>query len=785
MYGLMVRRVVKSFLSRAALAVCVVCLAGAGCGRSDAVGEAFSVGDYFEDGAAGIKPAGVTRRPADGGGDDVTLFWCWVSGYVSTEGVEADIRAFAREGFKRVVISELSLPGLYGPVRNDPMSEGWWEALRAALAAAAEENIDVGITARPGLGSEWDYVSGAGAWSDAAGSAAESGAAAAERHFDAYVGEILERVPAAERTALRFVVAGDLPSAAGGRAAESATETLRRRADYIARMTELCHAAGLGVVSRDAEAALLCGAAAAGDGLIAAARIVPDGVVDNCRVAVSAARLHGTGRTAAEVGCADMNAYAAVPDAMKRAADMAYVQGINFVALTGAVQQATTTDLPGLNTWLFSDLDRNNPWFPHADMLVDYLWRCNMMLARGERVADVAIPYAGEGVARTADIVAGAGYDSDYVPLDMLAKAEVRDGGIVVAGKSYAAVVCGSGADAETETVLSGLARAGVRVVRTSLSYRDRKAMREALAGVVMPDVTIATPAGRGNSSLRYTHRREAGRDIYFLFNGSTEPLRGRLTLRCAAQPELWNPIDGERRAVKEHVTEAGCTSFDVDMAGGESIFVVAGGGDAAAVAARRVGGYPFEYRWDVDFSSPLTEGFSTAMYDLKNLSLNDERRIRFFSGRTTYRSLFEVRKPVGCDRVELVMRQVGTTAKVWINDRYVGGVWAAPYRLDVTDAVRNGMNSIRIETADTWINAIVGMMTVRSERMSVEGSDKNTDSLTSDPTEGEVEAAAGADSLSGWTPPPLHFVVNTYTERSPLPVSGLTAGVSLIYYGR
>ena len=33
--------------------------------------------------------------------------------------------------------------------------------------------------------------------------------------------------------------------------------------------------------------------------------------------------------------------------------------------------------------------------------------------------------------------------------------------------------------------------------------------------------------------------------------------------------------------------------------------------------------------------------------------------------------------------------------------------------------------------------------------------------------------------------PPQLHFVVNTYTEQSPLPVAGLTAGVSLIYYGR
>ena len=153
-------------------------------------------------------------------------------------------------------------------------------------------------------------------------------------------------------------------------------------------------------------------------------------------------------------------------------------------------------------------------------------------------------------------------------------------------------------------------------------------------------------------------------------------------------------------------------------------------------------------------------------MYDLRNLSENDERRIRFFSGRTTYSSLFEVRKPVGCDRVELVMREAGTSAKVWINDRYVGGMWTRPYRIDVTDAVRNGMNSIRIETAGTWVNAIVGMMTALS------------DSRTPD-------AEVGAVADEGWRVPQLRFAVNTYTERSELPVSGIASGVSLIYYGR
>ena len=75
-------------------------------------------------------------------------------------------------------------------------------------------------------------------------------------------------------------------------------------------------------------------------------------------------------------------------------------------------------------------------------------------------------------------------------------------------------------------------------------------------------------------------------------------------------------------------------------------------------------------------------------------------------------------------------------------------------------------------------------MMTVRSELMAGEGSDKDRDSSASAPTQGGDEAAVEADSV-GWTPPRLHFVVNTYTAQSPLPVAGLTAGVSLIYYGR
>lgn len=792
----------KNRIVRYAHAVCMaaaVVVAAAGCGRSDATGEAFSVGDLFEDGASGNKPAGVTRRPADGGGDDVTLFWYWVSGCVSEEGAAEDLRAFAREGFKRVVISEIELPELHGPVRHDVMDDGWWEALRAALRTAAEEHVELGITARPGLGSFWPYTAGAGAWNDA-DVQDEDGRAAAERHFNAYAGRILARVPAAERSALRFVVAGNVPPASADISVLGVAGGASWRAGYIGRMAELCHAAGLDLVSRDVDAALLCGTDGGADLLLASARFVPDGVTDDCRTAASAARLCGMRRVAAEVGNTEPLAYATVPAALKRAADMAYVQGVNDVALTGAVQQATLTDFPGLNTWLFSDMDRNNPWFEHVDMLVDYLWRCNMMLVRGDRVTDVAVPFAGENMARTADLVAEAGYDADYLPLAALAAAEVRDGAVVAAGRPYAAVVCERALPEEAERVLERLSARGARVVRADMSRSDRMAMKEALAGAAAPDVTLEAAAQTDYSPLRYTHRREKGRDIYFLFNGSTEPLRGRLSLRCGGgAPEVWNPVEGSRHAVAEFSGGEGRTSFEIGMAAGESLFVVVGGGSAARAASRRLGGYPFEYRWDVEFSSPVSEPFATKMYDLKDLSQNGERRIRFFSGRATYRSLFEVRKPAGCDRVDLVMRDVGTSAKVWINDRYVGGVWTAPYRLDVTDAVRNGVNSIRIETANTWVNAIVGLMTSmrgpqaaapESEKTAAEraaGEKMPDGNAAENGPDNRTENGTEADSLTdkGWRAPQLHFVVNTYTERSELPVSGLAAGVSLIYYGK
>ncbi len=98
-------------------------------------------------------------------------------------------------------------------------------------------------------------------------------------------------------------------------------------------------------------------------------------------------------------------------------------------------------------------------------------------------------------------------------------------------------------------------------------------------------------------------------------------------------------------------------------------------------------------------------------MEQLASWTASDDLVVRYFSGVGTYTTAVDV--PAGWladdARIELDLGDVRELAGVTVNGNSVGAVWMRPYRIDVTDALRRGRNTIEIAVANLWTNRLAG----------------------------------------------------------------------------
>lgn len=76
------------------------------------------------------------------------------------------------------------------------------------------------------------------------------------------------------------------------------------------------------------------------------------------------------------------------------------------------------------------------------------------------------------------------------------------------------------------------------------------------------------------------------------------------------------------------------------------------------------------------------------------------------FAGEAAYKTSFSLQKKTD-QHYQLQLGEIGESARVWINGKDAGVVWAHPYTLEIGNLLQNGKNEIRIEVANLMANRI------------------------------------------------------------------------------
>ncbi|MBN3582462.1 glycoside hydrolase [Algoriphagus aestuarii] len=215
------------------------------------------------------------------------------------------------------------------------------------------------------------------------------------------------------------------------------------------------------------------------------------------------------------------------------------------------------------------------------------------------------------------------------------------------------------------------------------------------------------------DSGLDFIRRKAEDGTYYFLVNHSPNTIQDKISLNVGAdQLILMDPVTGKRGKLASH-KEGDKTIATIYLKSGESIFI-------KALASSQVSSLPMwpDYsksgnatdistNWSLSFQNGQPKVPEPQQMDsIRPWTDQGDDEADDFSGQAVYSSEFDLVKTDGKQYV-LTFEKVHESAKIWINEKYVGAVWSIPYQLDIKETLKDGKNSIKIEVANLMANSI------------------------------------------------------------------------------
>ena len=253
------------------------------------------------------------------------------------------------------------------------------------------------------------------------------------------------------------------------------------------------------------------------------------------------------------------------------------------------------------------------------------------------------------------------------------------------------------------------------------------------------------------NSGLiDFIHYRKNDVDFYFIRNTANKWISRDCAFRQQNKvPEIWNPVSGEIvpatifQQKKEYVNlpvtlppYGSCFVVFKEAAVPEHYESVAGSGihppklvftkdeicflqngkvelkksDQTIIVNNEISRHTLEGEWDVSFEKGWGAPEKVTFPKLISWTDSEIEGIKYYSGTATYEKTFN--STVNQDKKGSIFLDLGEVEKVgevWLNGERLGITWARPHRFEVTELLKPGENTIRIEMANVWSNRIKG----------------------------------------------------------------------------
>ncbi|MFN8349270.1 MAG: glycosyl hydrolase [Spirosomataceae bacterium] len=433
------------------------------------------------------------------------------------------------------------------------------------------------------------------------------------------------------------------------------------------------------------------------------------------------------------------------PAHLKPPADRAFCEGMNRLVIHGFTHNPTGMGYPGIAYFAGTHYNDRQAWWPKIKPFNDYLSRVSYILQKADFVADV-LYYYGDAIPnlvppKNSTFKVGDGYDYEIINTEVLLKdLTVENGEWVLPNVGrYKVLSLGKNEKLNPEAMLKLKKLRGKGGIITGMNVKEKL--------TVPPDFSYAN---QQKGELDYIHYTKNGFDFYLVRNTTDQWVSHVCSFRQSEKkPEIWDPVSGNSSPVTvyeqandeiklpislppygsyfvvfstsattplfNNLTATTSTTPRLEYTSGgfhlweEGAFEAKKGADKTKIDNKAVVqalNSPWELSFPKDWGAPTTATFP----QLISWSNAEQPGIRYFSGTAIYQQIFQFKNPPSSSsKVYLDLGKVAEVGEVWLNGKSAGIVWTPPYRVDITDLVKLGENSLKIEVANTWSNRLTG----------------------------------------------------------------------------